>query len=317
MMTAPTVLRDRRLARLRELGLISPETVPHPVVTKEPGWDEYTPEQKALSARAMEIYAAMVDRLDQNVGRLVDYLKRTGSSTTRSSSSSRTTVLRGDRRGHADPRPLIGERIRRTCDNSLENLGRPNSYIWYGPRWAQAATAPSRLVKGFTTEGGIRVPAFIHWPASQRRGVAGVFSTAMDIAPTFLDLAGIEHPAPSYKGREVLPPRGRSLRAWLEGRAEAAHPPGTSTGWELFGRRAVRQDDWKAVYVPDEAGVSAWQLYDLSNDRGEIDDLATEQPEKLQDLLALWRTYVEETGVIETPLSIFDADPSHWLPKQA
>jgi arylsulfatase len=312
----PDALRDRRLARLRELGLIAPETVPHPVVTKEPGWDEYTPEQKALSARTMEIYAAMVDRADQNVGRLVDYLKRTGQ-------FDNTVIVflsdNGAEGAIAEAMPIlgrfIGERIRNTCDNSLENLGRPGSYIWYGPRWAQAATAPSRLVKGFTTEGGIRVPAFIHWPAAQRRGVSGVFSTAMDIAPTFLDLAGVEHPA-SYQGREVLPPRGRSLRPWLEGRAEAVHPPGTSTGWELFGRRAVRQDAWKAVYVPDEAGVSKWQLYDLSKDRGEIEDLAAQSPEKLEALLALWRTYVEETGVIETPLSIFDADPSHWLPKQ-
>lgn len=77
----------------------------------------------------------------------------------------------------------------------------------------------------------------------------------------------------------------------------------------------MRQDNWKAVYVPDEDGVSKWQLYDLLKDRGEIDDLAEASPEKLYALLALGRTYVEETGVIETPLSIFEADPSHWLPK--
>jgi arylsulfatase len=312
----PDALRDRRLARLRELGLIAPDTVPHPVVAQEPGWDEYDEAQKKLSARTMEIYAAMVDRVDQNVGRVIDYLKRAGQ-------FDNTVIVflsdNGAEGAIAEAMPIlgpiIGRRIRETCDNSLENLGRPNSYIWYGPRWAQAATAPSRLVKGFTTEGGIRVPAFIHWPAAQQRGISGVFSTAMDIAPTFLDLAGADHPAPAYKGREILPVRGRSLRPWLEGRAETVHPAGTSTGWELFGRRAVRQDDWKAVYVPDEAGVSNWQLYDLSQDRGEIEDLAAESPERLQALLALWRRYVEETGVIETPLSIFDADPSHWLPK--
>lgn len=172
-------------------------------------------------------------------------------------------------------------------------------------------------MKGFTTEGGIRVPAFIHWTKAWHTGVHSVFATAMDIAPTFLDLAGIAHPAPHYKGREILPMRGRSLRPWLEGRAEAVHPEGTSTGWELFGRRAVRQDEWKLVYVPDENGVSKWQLYDLSRDRGEIEDLAATHPEKFDELLGLWRAYVEETGVIEAPLSIFDADPSHWLPKPA
>jgi arylsulfatase A-like enzyme len=312
----PDVLREKRLRRLAELGLISPDTAPHPVTTKEPGWDEFTPEQKALSARTMEIYAAMVDRVDQNIGRVVDYLKRTGQ-------FDNTVIVflsdNGAEGAIAEAMPIhgpiIAKRVRETCDNSLENLGRPNSYIWYGPRWAQAATAPSRLMKGFTTEGGIRVPAFIHWPGAQRKGIYSVFSTAMDIAPTLLDLAGIAHSAPSYKDREILPMRGRSLRPWLEGREELVHPEGTSTGWELFGRRAVRQDDWKAVYVPDKDGVSKWQLYDLSKDRGEVVDLAPSNPEKLAALLALWRRYVEETGVIETPLSIFDADPSHWLPK--
>lgn len=311
----PDVLREKRLARLRELGLVGADVVAHPVVTKEPGWDELSPEDRAASARTMEVYAAMVDRVDQNVGKVVDYLKRTG--------QFENTVIvflsdNGAEGAIAEAMPIlgkfIGERVRKTCDNSLENLGRPGSYIWYGPRWAQAATAPSRLVKAFTTQGGIRVPAFVHWPAAQREGIAEVFSTAMDVAPTFLDLAGVDHPA-SWQGREVLPPRGRSLRPWLEGRAEAVHPPGTSTGWELFGRRAVRQDEWKAVYVPDEDGVSRWQLYDLSTDPGEVEDLAGTHPEKLEALLGLWRRYVEETGVIETPLSIFDADPSHWAPR--
>jgi arylsulfatase len=310
----PDALREQRLERLRMLGLVSPDTVPHPVVTREPGWDELSPEQKAFSARTMEVYAAMVNRVDHNVGRVVSYLKQAG--------RFENTVIvflsdNGAEGAIAEAMPIlgpvIGRRIRETCDNSLENLGRPGSYIWYGPRWAQAATAPSRLFKAFTTEGGIRVPAFVHWPAGQRRGVSSVFSTAMDITPTFLDLAGVDHPAPTYKGRTVLPPRGRSLRPWLEGRAEAVHPPGTSTGWELFGRRAVRQDDWKALYVPGEDGVAKWQLYDLANDRGEIWDQAATSPEKLEALLALWRRYVKETGVIERPISIFDADPSHWL----
>jgi arylsulfatase len=312
----PDALREKRLARLRELGLVSPDTVAHPVVTKEPGWDELTDDQRAFSARTMEIYAAMVDRLDRNVGRVIDHLKSTGR-------FDNTVIVflsdNGAEGAIAEAMPIIGpamgQRIRETCDNSLGNLGRPNSYIWYGPRWAQAATAPSRLVKGFTTEGGIRVPAFVRWAAAKRSGIHDVFSTAMDLTPTFLDLAGVPHPAPSWHGREVYAPRGRSLRPWLEGRADQVHPDGTSTGWELFGRRAVRQDDWKAVYVPDENGVSTWQLYDLARDRGEVNDLGAAHPGKLEELLALWRRYVDETGVIETPLSVFDADPSHWLPK--
>lgn len=312
----PDVLREARLARLRELGLIAPGTVAHPVVTREPAWEELTAAQKAISARTMEIYAAMVDRIDQNVGKVIAHLKQSGR-------FDNTVIVflsdNGAEGAIAEAMPVYGpvfaRRIREFYDNSLENLGRPNSYIWYGPRWAQAATAPSRLVKGYTTEGGIRVPAFIHWPEASRTGIHEIFSTAMDITPTFLDLAGLRHPGTAYKGREIHPLRGRSLAPWLNGKAKAVHPPGTSTGWELFGRRAIRQDDWKAVYVPDENGLSRWQLYDLARDRGEIEDLSAGEPAKLEALLTLWRHYVLETGVIETPLSIFDADPSLWLPK--
>ncbi len=207
--------------------------------------------------------------------------------------------------------PFLAKLIADHWNNS--NLGRRDSYIWYGPRWAQAATAPSRLVKGFTTEGGIRVPAFIRCPGGVRGGQIGTsFSTVMDIAPTFLDLAGIAHPGAEYRGRKIAAFRGRSLRPWIEGHTAQVHAVGTSTGWELFGRRAIRQDEWKALYVPNRDGTSRWQLYDLSVDRGEIHDLAETHPQRLLDMLALWRRYRDETGVIEKALSVFDADPSAW-----
>jgi arylsulfatase len=106
--------------------------------------------------------------------------------------------------------------------------------------------------------------------------------------------------------------RGRSMRGWIEGAQSQVHPDGTSTGWELFGRRAIRKDDWKAVYVPGAGGLSRWQLYDLSRDPGELHDLAGSHPALLAELLQLWERYRNDTGVIETPLSIFDADPSAW-----
>lgn len=312
----PDVLRERRLIRLRELGLVAPDTVPHPVVTKEPGWAELSPAERAASARSMEIYAAMVDRVDYNVGKVVEHLRCSGR-------LENTMIVflsdNGAEGAVVEALPIIGplytRMIKELYDNSVENLGRPNSFTWYGPRWAQAATAPSRLVKGYTTEGGIRVPAFIRWPASCRSGVHDIFSTAMDIAPTFLELAGVCHPGTRWKGRQIHALRGRSMAPWLEGRVDRVHAAGTSTGWELFGRRAIRQDNWKAVYLQGDSGVSQWQLYDLARDRGEVEDLAIWQPDKLNELLLLWQCYVDETGVVETPLSIFDADPSAWLPK--
>lgn len=310
----PEALRERRLARLRELGLVPQDAVPHPIVADTPEWGALDDEARAFSARTMEVYAGMVDRIDSNIGRLVDTLKQ-------SDRFDNTVIIFLSDNGaegaivEAFPvaGPIFSRLISQYCDNSLGNLGRPNSYIWYGPRWAQAATAPSRLHKTYTSEGGIRVPAFLHYPGFVQNGkISSIFATAMDIAPTLLDFAGVEHPGTSYRGRDIHPLRGRSLRPWLEGRESTVHPAGTSTGWELFGRKALRKDQWKALYVPGTDGISRWQLYDLKTDPGEINDIAGNNPAILQELLALWREYVQSSGVIESALTTFDADPALW-----
>ena len=233
-------------------------------------------DEQALSARSMEVYAAMVDRMDHNIGRVIDYLAETGE-------LDNTVVVflsdNGAEGAILESLPILGgaiaAEIEKNWDNSLDNAGAANSFIWYGPRWAQAATAPSRLHKAFTTEGGIRVVGFVTWPGFDRQHQIGTaFSTVMDIAPTFLELAGVTHPGTEYRGREVAPMRGRSLLPYLSGEAEAVHDDVTGTGWELFGRRAIRQGDWKALHLPEPYGPGDWQLYDLSTDPGEINDLA-------------------------------------------
>jgi len=308
----PDVLREERLAALKRLGLCPPDVQPHPVVADgAPEWDDMTDEERARSARTMEVYAGMVDRMDWNIGRVINYLAETGelddtvviflSDNGAEGAIVEAMPLRG---------PQIASQIEKYYDNSLDNLGRPSSYVWYGPRWAQAATAPSRLHKAFTTEGGIRVVGFATWPGFERQGEIGTaFTTAMDIAPTVLELAGVEHPGTSWRGREVEPMRGRSMVAYLSG-ADGVHDAETGTGWELFGRRAIRQGDWKALHLPAPHGTGTWQLYDLSADPGEIDDLAAAHPEKLAELIELWDRYVEDNGVIVEPISVFDADPS-------
>jgi arylsulfatase len=200
---------------------------------------------------------------------------------------------------------LIAAQIEQHCDHSLDNLGAPDTFIWYGPRWAQAATAPSRLYKAFTAEGGIRVVGFLTWPGFARQAQIGTaFATVMDIAPTVLELAGVAHPGTEYRGRPIEPMRGRSLVPYLSGEVEGDDAV-TATGWELFGGRAIRQGEWKALYLPPPYGPGAWQLYDLSVDPGEINDLAPARPDKLAELLPLWDRYVEETGVIVDLYSLF------------
>ncbi|MGL4318755.1 MAG: arylsulfatase [Pseudomonas sp.] len=296
----PSVLRQERLARLKELSLVGENVEAHPVLPLTQEWDKLTPEKRAISARTMEVYAAMVERMDWNIGRVVDYLRQQGE-------LDNTFVVflsdNGAEGALLEAFPKFGPNLQSFLDthydNSLENIGNANSYVWYGPRWAQAATAPSKLFKAFTTQGGIRVPALVRYPDFARQGQIGhEFGTVMDITPTILDLAGVRHPGNRWQGRNVAPLRGKSWLGYLSGETEQVHDESSVTGWELFGMRAVRKGHWKAVYIPAPLGPASWQLYDLSNDPGEIRDLAKSDPDKLATLIEHWDEYAEETGVV-------------------
>ena len=298
----PEALRHARLKKLIELGMIPKDVVPHPVVADEvAGWDEMTPEQQKLSCRAMEAYAGMVECLDHNIGRVTDYLESIGE-------LDNTYIMffsdNGAEGAAYEAYPMVSGELMHHLgayyNNSYENIGNRDSFVWYGPRWAQAATAPSRLYKAYTTEGGVRVPCVIRYPKLQAQAppITETFATVMDIAPTLLDLAGIPHPAPTWHDRPVVPMRGKSLIPFLSGKSELVHEPTDAFGWELCGRAAIRKNNWKADFIPFPKGTSAWQLYDLSKDPGETKDLANEHPEILQELLEHWEKYCEEVGVV-------------------
>lgn len=305
----PETLREKRLEGLKRQGIVPGNVKAHGMQTSVPSWDEMTPEERAFSARTMEVYAAMVDRLDQNVGRLVAHLKSTGRFD--------DTVIfflsdNGAEGVIAEAYPVFGpvfsKLIADHADNSLANLGLPQSCIWYGPRWAQAATAPLKLMKSYTTEGGIRVPAFVSGLGGNWIGqVSDSFTTVMDIAPTILELAGVVPPEGEYAGRPVHPMQGRSLLPWLQGLASDPHPAGTATGWELFGRRAIRQDDWKLVFTPGSDGSGTWELYNVEADPGETEDLSRTHPAKVKQLIELWEGYVRKNGVLLDLQTIYQA----------
>lgn len=128
----------------------------------------------------------------------------------------------------------------------------------------------------------------------------------MDVLPTFLELAGIEH-SQSFKGREVLPHRGESMLPALSGSSKTVHSSDYVMGWELYGRRAIRQGDWKIVWEPtgipwqpNDPNIrqDSWRLYNIADDPGEQRDLATRRPNRLKSLIAHWGTYTRETGVV-------------------
>ena len=194
------------------------------------------------------------------------------------------------------------------CDNSLENLGNADSYIWYGPNWTWASSAGYRMYKQFTTEGGIRVPAIVHFPKQFGEGtVIDEFVTVKDVLPTILELAGIEHPGASFNGRDILPIQGASMLSMLRGEQEITHSRDYVMGWELFGRRALRKGDWKIVWEPagipwepreTDIAVAEWRLYNIQEDPGELHDLSGDHPGKLEELAQEWENYARENGVV-------------------
>ena len=184
------VLRDQRLARMKTLGLVPRDIVAARVNSSE-AWDKLTPAQRRVESRKMEIYAAMVDRMDQNVGRLVAQLKRSGHY------SNTLFFFMSDNGAAAEGAELYGRLPGMAAylaarDDGFEAMGSKESTVFYGPHWAQAASAPYRLFKGVITEGGTRVPAFITYPSFQRQaGFGGAFADMMDVLPTFLDASRI------------------------------------------------------------------------------------------------------------------------------
>lgn len=289
-------LRAQRIERARRLGIIPRDAaVADPVATLLP-WEDLTTEQRRVETRKMEVYAAMIHRLDWNVGRVLQYLDDSGS-------RHDTLVLflsDNGAEGHLmEAYPSFVPWLAANYDNSYENIGRKGSFVSLGAGWAHAANGPLRLYKGYMSEGGTRVPAIVNYAGFPGAGkINDQYATVMDIAPTLLDLAGVPQAGSSYKGREVLPIRGSSMRPMLAQERAYVHAPGEAIGWELFGRRALHQDHWKALWLNPPYGPGAWQLYDMSADPGETADLAASQPELLAKMVEEWSAYAESSEVI-------------------
>jgi arylsulfatase A-like enzyme len=214
--------------------------------------------------------------------------------------------------------------IDRFYDNSLDNIGNKTSFKCeylihaklailmrnegYGPRWGQAATAPSRMYKSHISEGGIKCPAIVHYPKVLQQPSPECCSDAMvtvkDLMPTVLELAGISHPGTSFRGRPVFPCTGASWVSHLQGKTNRVHSEDTPLGFELFAQRALILGDFKIVFVPKPVGPGHWQLYNLKNDPGEVHDLSLTadggNKEKLQNMVRLWADYVSEFGVVDS-----------------
>ncbi|WP_367870945.1 arylsulfatase [Luteolibacter sp. Populi] len=295
------VVRAARIARMKEMGIIAKDATSFPRLPNIPAWNTLSPGQQQLSARKMEIYAAMMENMDFHIGRVLDHLKKLGK-------LDNTLVLFMPDNG-AEPielaalvasvDPKMAEWLEKNWDTKPENWGRKGSLCDYGAAWAQVGSGPFRMFKHYVTEGGIRVPLIVAGPGVKSGGISDTQLHVTDLPATFIAMAGIEHPAKTNP--KIAPPTGKSLVPLLSGAVAAVRTEKEWIGEELFGNRAIRQGDWKLINtIPGAGGSGEWELYNLRSDPGETINLFPKHPDKHAELLAHWAEYEKQNGVILT-----------------
>lgn len=287
------VMREKRYARMVELGLISPEQTP--VSRNESGrlWENET--DKEFQAANMEVHAAMIDCVDQGVGRIIQKLKETGE-------YDNTIIIFSSDNGASSENYGIGEfdRHDRTRDGQMvthdsRTPGDQLSYNYLGTGWAGAINTPFRYWKAESFHGGIAAPTIVHWPAGMKSGKGSVVNEPchfIDIMPTCIALAGAEYPS-TYNGHSIKPlaAEGRSLLPLISGEGEWNGE--RTLFWEHENGRAVRVGNWKMTSLRN----GGWQLFDLSTDYSETNNVAAEYPDKVREMKTLWNNWAKSVGL--------------------
>jgi len=313
-------VRQARLKRQIELGITPADTqlserlwfLPDPIVL--------APATRAILGKKMELYRGMMENMDFHVGRLIDHLKKIGEY------ENTIFIVFGDNgaegtdlfeliAGSPGSRDYLFAAIKwsQTHPNAW---GDPGSYVSYGPMWAQVSMTPFSQYKAWVGEGGIRNALIVSGPAVKRPkgSINNGLMHVSDLMPTLLEIAGASYPK-SREGHDLPPLMGKSWVPVLAGQAESPRTEQDYLAWEIFGNRAVRQGEWKIRWEYKSFGKGDWELFNLAADPGERKDLAAEQPQKLQALLALWNSYVRTNNVVLPSRSPFETMADQLPPR--
>ncbi len=271
-------IREERYERLKSLGIIDPKWALSPRDDEVPPWSEV--DNKEDWALRMNVYAAMVDRMDQGIGRVLDALNEMGAE------ENTLVMFLSDNGGCAE------SVVRRNLNTPGTKPGERGSFVAYQRPWANASNSPFRLFKKWIHEGGIATPLVARWPRviRQQGALTHQVGHINDFMSTCLDVAGLTYPE-SFEGRTVTPTEGKSLFPVFRGETRAPHE---ILFWEHIGNRGVRQGKWKLV--AEKAG--GWELYDLEADRTELHNLADEFPEKAKELNQRYDDWAKRVGAV-------------------
>jgi len=286
------VARERRFAKMQKLGLVAADQDFPERLEGVPAWSSLSKIDRKLEARRMELYAALVEHADAQVGRVLNYLEKSGAL------DNTWVFVMSDNGPEGNDRSRIATNetwLPQAWDLSYENMGRRDSYVYYGPAWAQVSSTPFRLFKAFPTEGAIRVPLIVNPPLAQREvRLSDAPVTVRDIFPTLLGLAAI---TPQKTNHSVTTDSNSMLSHILNGHSPV-HEHERVFGWELFGHRAIRRGDWKLVWIDSGTGQGNWSLFNLANDPSESRDVADDHPDTFKQMLLGWQAYVKENQVV-------------------
>ncbi|MEW6302952.1 MAG: arylsulfatase [Verrucomicrobiota bacterium] len=267
-------LRRQRYERQLGMGLIDPKWPVAPRDSLALEWDAVADQE--WQASRMAVYAAMVDAMDQGIGRILKALKESGVE------QNTLVMFLSDNGGCAEQ---LGH------DKPGITPGLKENYTTVGPSWAWAQNTPFRRFKAWVHEGGISTPLIAHWPGRIKpNSLNSQVGHIIDFMPTFLELAGGKYPE-KHNGAEILPVEGLSLVPVLEGRPRAGH---AQLFWEWSGNRAMREGDWKLVW--DDKAEKRWHLYELKGDRTETRNLAADHPDRVKRMSEAWLAWAERTG---------------------
>ena len=301
-------IREQRFEKQKELGfwpanMTDPGRIPPNAV-----WDSLTSDQKSYAARVLAVHAGGIEQMDKDIGRVIQYLKDTGQ-------YDNTFILFTSDNGSSEPVEVYDFKYASGVDlthakqfvaginNSLSNLGSPNSDFNYGAWGSYVAVSPFSGFKTSLYEGGIRPPMIIKEAESSpshsnnaSSNLVKSFVYVTDITPTILDLAGVSHPS-TYNGTDVHALMGTSLKALLNSTVDVIHPANETISEEMFNTTSVRMGDWKGIHqASDKSGV--WHLYNLATDLGENTDLADQHPDILKKLISAYDKFAQDVGVV-------------------
>ncbi len=289
------VMREGRLQKAIELGLVPEGTRLSDAAHNSRSWDELGEEEKAYWSRVMQVNAGMMEAADFHLGRLLDHLRTQGQL------DNTIVVVTSDNGPEyntlgktSPPASLAVERAWMAIegwDVTYQNLGQPGSMGAIGQEWASVSAAPFHLFKFNASEGGLRVPMVVSGPGIETLGFVGGRSQVADIAPTLLDAAGVTFTPDEFYGRSLMP--------MLTGQADEVYGEKDSFAFEVSGTAALYRGNWKIAKTPEPFGDGEWHLYDIASDPGETTDVAAQHPVVFQEMLNEYQSYANEVGVFE------------------